>query len=243
MASVANRQSWSRFRSEPLRGGALAAVVLAVWLAGAVYCSGYERLASGLDNWPGSLVWSAVAVLPWLALFEWSKGERGRALTASPARLALALAVTAVLSLALEIVGDVLSGSSSAPLALSMMRRLPAIGVCLILILWSRAGSRPRDRSEESLASIAESLDWVAAADNYVELHSGSGVSMRRMTMRDAERDLVSRGFVRIHRRFLVNSRRISSVHGTNGDRVVRLAGGAELPVGRRYAANLGRLA
>lgn len=241
MASVADRQSLRWLRSEPLRGSALVAAVLLVWLAGAFYCSGYERLASGLDNWPGSLIWSAAAVLPWLVLFEWSKSARGRALTSSPPRLALALVATAILSLALEIASDRIAGSASAPLALSLLRRLPAIGACLILILWSRAGLREAAKAEDSLVAIADSLDWVAAADNYVELHSGAGVTMRRMTLRDAERELASRGFVRIHRRFLVNSRRIAAVKGSNGDRVVKLEGGAELPIGRRYAANLVR--
>jgi len=62
---------------------------------------------------------------------------------------------------------------------------------------------------------------------------------MRRMTMRDAEQALRGRGFVRIHRRFLVNRDRISEVVGTNGERTVRLGSGVELPVGRAFAANL----
>ena len=57
--------------------------------------------------------------------------------------------------------------------------------------------------------------------------------------MRDAERALGPRGFVRIHRRYLVNRGRIANILGTNGDRIVQLASGAELPVGRAFAANL----
>jgi len=36
-----------------------------------------------------------------------------------------------------------------------------------------------------------------------------------------------------------VNRGRIANILGTNGDRIVRLASGAELPVGRAFAANL----
>ena len=91
---------------------------------------------------------------------------------------------------------------------------------------------------EVALGSLAEAIDYVAAADNYVELHSNGRVTMRRMTLAEAERALAGQGFVRIHRRFLVNRSRIATVSG-NGDKMVRLDGGAELPVGRRFAANL----
>ena len=63
---------------------------------------------------------------------------------------------------------------------------------------------------------------------------------MRRMTMRQAERILAPHGFIRIHRRFLVNRARIDRL-GNDGERVIRLADGGELPVGRAFAANLGR--
>jgi DNA-binding LytR/AlgR family response regulator len=62
------------------------------------------------------------------------------------------------------------------------------------------------------------------------------------MTMRDAEEALRGRGFVRIHRRFMVNRDRIAAIAGSNGDRVVRLADGTELGVGRAFAPNLSRL-
>lgn len=241
MASAAPASLISRLRSRPLGGGELLGLGLAVWVAGAVYCSGYERLMSGLDNWPGSLWWSAVAVLPWLALFEWSKSKAGRRIAARPASLAGLLAVTAAVSLALEGAGDALLGSEGAPLALSLMRRLPAIGAGLLLILWARSEVSTPDEANESLVSLGNAIDWVAAADNYVELHMGNRIVMRRTTLNEAERALAGLGFVRIHRRYLVNRRRVTAVSG-NGDRMVRLTDGAELPVGRRYAANLGSL-
>ena len=73
MASIAPRQFEWRLLLEPLRGRALVATGLIVWLAGAAYCHGYERLLSGPHEWGGSLSWSAIAVLPWFGLFEWSK--------------------------------------------------------------------------------------------------------------------------------------------------------------------------
>lgn len=240
MASAVSRSRIERLRSEPLRGVALAAVIAIAWLAGALYCSGYERLASGLDNWPASLWWSAAAVLPWLALFEWSKAPPGRAATATPQRLAAALVAVAAVSLALEYGVNALLGDATAPLALSLMRRLPAAGFAVLLILWSRGGWRLRDApADDHLATIAPSIDWVGAADNYVELHIGGRTLTRRMTMREAERALAPLGFVRIHRRFLVNRARIASVASAERSQSVRLADGGELPVGRAFAPNL----
>jgi hypothetical protein len=239
MASTAPVRPLERLRSHPLHGARLGAAVLVVWLIGALYCSGYEALASGIDNWPGSLWWSAAAVLPWLALFEWSKSHAGRRATASPVNLALVIVFTVAVSLALEYASDFATGGQTTPIALALMRRLPAAGVALVLILWARsAATVEADQADESLAAMAGSIDWIAAADNYVELHIRGRVNMRRMTMREAEKALAGRGFVRIHRRYLVNGRRIEAVTG-NGDQIVRLSSGAELPVGRRYAANL----
>lgn len=232
---------FERLRTRPLRGLALVAAIIAMWVAGAAYCSGYEALARGLDNWPGSLWWSAVAVLPWLALFEWSKTDFGRQTTLRPLWLALALVATAIASLALEAGLDGLLGNHMASLGLSVLRRLPAAGIGLVLILWSRAGLAAEEaETDEQLVAMSGSIDWVGAADNYVELHIAGRTLMRRMTMRQAERILAPHGFIRIHRRFLVNRARIERP-GNDGHRVIRLADGGELPVGRAFAANLNR--
>ena len=241
MASAVPLSPIEMLRTRPLSGLSLMAAIVAVWFAGALYCSGYEKLLSGLDNWPGSLWWSAVAVWPWLALFEWSKTMIGRNRTRRPMGLAMALVATAAASLALEAGLDALLGNHMASLGLSVLRRLPAAGIALVLILWSRAGLAAEEaEADEQLVAIAGSIDWVGAADNYVELHVGGRTLMRRMTMRQAEQMLAPHGFIRIHRRFLVNRARIERI-GNDGERVIRLADGGELPVGRAFAANLNR--
>ena len=240
MSTLAPLASLDRLRREPLQGRPLTFVVLIVWLAGALYCSGYERLLWGDASWAGSLVWSAVAVLPWLALFEWSKTPSGRRLSQTTGNLLLLLVGTAVASVLLELTTDALTGSQSRPISLLLLRRLPAIGACLLLMLWSR-GSVHSARAEaphESLAELAESIDWVAAADNYVELHIDGRIVMRRMTLRDADQTLRRHGFVRIHRRYLVNRERIRSVQ-PGGRRIVQLDSGDELPVGRAFEPNI----
>ena len=50
----------------------------------------------------------------------------------------------------------------------------PAIGATILLMLWSRtdeAARRADPVAEARLAALAPSIDWVEAADNYVELH------------------------------------------------------------------------
>ena len=241
MSVMGNRvASWiERFRTRPTAPAHLAPIAVVVWIAGALYCSGYERLTTGFDNWPGSLIWSAVAVLPWLAVFEWAKSARGRRV--SMARVVLLFLFVVAASVAAELVVNYADGNSSSSLALLIMRRLPAIGVSLLLVIWSRTARdvEQEQRDAEDLSSFAKSIDWVAAADNYVELHISGRTMIRRMTMRQAERALARHGFVRIHRRFLVNRERIASVGAGERRQSVRLSGGSILPVGRSFAANL----
>lgn len=229
-----------RFFQEPLRGPGLIATALLVWLGGAAYCHGYERLLTGADQWAGSLIWSAIAVLPWFALFEWSKQPGGNEATRRPLALIGVVVAIAAASILIEYAINWSAGDLSDRVGLLVMRRLPAIAVTLILIALARKTvlRRRATASEVAIGALAEAIDYVAAADNYVELHSGGRITMRRMTLAEAERALAGRGFVRIHRRFLVNRDRIRAVRG-NGEKVVQLAGGTELPVGRRFAQNL----
>jgi len=242
MTSAALKSGFGRFFQEPLEGRPLLVAVVAVWLAGAAYCHGYERLLTGADEWGGSLTWSAIAVLPWFALFEWSKHPGTSATPRRPYALLGLVVGIAGLSVLLEYAVNWCFGHVTDHLGLLIMRRLPAIAATVLLIALARKAVLRRADSADQIAigSLAEAIDYVAAADNYVELHSGGRVTMRRMTLAEAERMLRKQGFVRIHRRYVVNGNRIMSVRG-NGEKVVRLADGSELPVGRRYAPNLGK--
>ena len=243
MASIAPRPSLSRFIFEPLRGIPLVVCGFIVWLAGASYCHGYQFFLTGEmhGRWSGSLQWSAIAVVPWFALFEWSKEPQGANAVRRPAILIGLVVGIAALSIALEYLVDFCVGDVSDRFGLLVMRRLPAMGVTVLLIALARKAvlRRPPNPAAVELGSIAQAIDWIEAADNYIELHIGGRIVMRRMTMRDANEALAGRGFVRIHRRFLINRHKIANVSGSNGDRAVKLACGAALPVGRAYEAHL----
>jgi two-component system LytT family response regulator len=246
MATIAPRVSLGRLFFEPIRGPALIICGLAVWIAGASYCHGYQFFLTGEEtgSWSGSLTWSAIAVVPWFALFEWSKEPQGAEATRRPAILAGLVLGIAAFSIACEYLVDFCVGDVTDRFGLLVMRRLPAIGVSVLLITLTRRAvmRRPVNPATVELSTIAKAIDWIEAADNYVELHVGGRTVMRRMTMRDAEHALAGRGFVRIHRRFLINRERIDTIVGSNGDRVVRLVDGTELGVGRAFAPNLSRL-
>lgn len=225
----------------------------AVLTAGAAYCLGYEGLRGGIGGWPGSFLWSACAVLPWLLLFELVKRvewDRDRPLDA--ATVALLLVGTGALSVGLEFVADWLRGGRSAPIGLQLLRRLPAIAATLLLLLLARRGQRaalaaarpPASPSEaEALRRHADAIRWIQAADNYLELHLPGQVLMRRLTMREAATILEPLGFVRIHRSFLVNRRHVRAVVRGKGGPAVETADGALLPTGRAFSAELRRLA
>jgi hypothetical protein len=227
----------------PLPPALFAPAAAVVLFAGAVYCLGYEGLSGGVGLWPPSLLWSAYAVLPWLILFEAVKRRERRSGAPLPlATLGLLLAGTAAASIGVEYGLDRIGGASSGPLALQLLRRIPAIGATLLLLLLARrardgAGeARSVEAEREALLRHAPALAWIRAADNYLELHLDGRIVTLRLTMREAADRLAPRGFVRIHRSYIVARARIASVQRN----AVRLEDGTELPLGRAFAAALG---
>ena len=86
----------------------------------------------------------------------------------------------------------------------------------------------------------AEEIDWIEAASNYVEIHTGSQSFLVRHTMTELEKRLNQKRFLRIHRSFIVNVGKIRGVQPCNsGEYMVRLQNGKELPSSRGYRENL----
>ena len=81
-----------------------------------------------------------------------------------------------------------------------------------------------------------ESVDWIDAADNYLQLHVGGRVQLWRGTMKQAEDELDPGRFVRIHRSIIVAIDRIVSVRSLDtGVHALELRGGAEVRSSRQY--------
>jgi two-component system LytT family response regulator len=87
-----------------------------------------------------------------------------------------------------------------------------------------------------------EEIDWIQAADNYVELHSGSKSYLVRHTMRDLRDRLDPAIFFRTHRSAIVNLRRVRALQSrSHGEAIAVLAGGSEAPVSRQRRLALER--
>jgi len=82
-------------------------------------------------------------------------------------------------------------------------------------------------------------IDWICAADNYVELHVGKKSHFLRMTI-GALADQLPPQFARISRSLLVNLSRITEIHPkSHGDCLVILEGGTRQTVSRSYRRNV----
>ncbi|HKW34037.1 MAG TPA: LytTR family DNA-binding domain-containing protein [Candidatus Acidoferrum sp.] len=83
-------------------------------------------------------------------------------------------------------------------------------------------------------------VDWIEAAENYVELHVGSVNYLLHVTMNSLEKSLDPEIFLRIHRSIIVNLGRIKNVQSAaHGEHVVTLRDGVRLQSGRTYSERL----
>lgn len=99
-----------------------------------------------------------------------------------------------------------------------------------------------RDRGRVTFLSEDE-IDWIEAADYYVELHVGAHAYLHRESMAALEARLNPRRFVRIHRKAIVNLRCLREVRRESGGGLVAvLASGVCLPVARSHQAQVRRL-
>lgn len=82
-------------------------------------------------------------------------------------------------------------------------------------------------------------IDWIEAADYYVQLHAGHHSYLHRQSMTSLEQELDPNQFLRIHRSAMVNRERIRELRQHGRDVVVVLQGGTELKVARGHREKL----
>ncbi len=88
-----------------------------------------------------------------------------------------------------------------------------------------------------------EDIDWVAAADNYVELHVGAETHLQRETLTTLAGQLPPRQFIRISRSTIVNVDRIKELQPLfHGEYAVLLRNGTRLTLSRGYRKALDQL-
>lgn len=85
-----------------------------------------------------------------------------------------------------------------------------------------------------------DEIDWIGAAENYVELHVGAATHLLHVRMSALEETLDPQMFLRIHRSVIVNISRIKEMQAaTHGEYVVVLRSGVRLQSSRTYHARL----
>lgn len=85
-----------------------------------------------------------------------------------------------------------------------------------------------------------EDIDWIEAADNYVNVHCGSETHLLRETMNTIELRLPPRQFQRVHRSAIVNIDRIKELQPWfRGDYRILLRDGTQLTLSRTYREQL----
>jgi two-component system LytT family response regulator len=85
-----------------------------------------------------------------------------------------------------------------------------------------------------------DEVDWIGAAENYVELHIGDASHLVHVTMNALEASLDPGMFIRIHRSIIVNIGRIQELHSAmHGEFMVLLRNGTRLQSSRTYHTQL----
>jgi DNA-binding LytR/AlgR family response regulator len=222
------------------------------------YCLAHGLVMNDELNLPRTLGWAVASTLPWVFAWEGLKRVSGRPepglrMLLSSALLIAALVVSAALEYALSAIYSVDTDS----FAEILYRLLPILaGVATVRLLLEPSRSVRRDavsqteRLRESqiervlnvqtrhgmLTVRACDVEYVKAAGNYVELITDDRTLLMRVTLHDLGEQLRAAGFVRVHRSLLVNALHVVAVaRGPRGRRIVRMRGGAELPIGRQF--------
>lgn len=86
------------------------------------------------------------------------------------------------------------------------------------------------------------SILYVMAYGDYLRVFADSGRYLARGTLADVERRFDAHGFLRVHRRYLANLRRVTEIRPLlNGTAVLMFENGGEVPVARRHMSALRR--
>jgi len=89
-----------------------------------------------------------------------------------------------------------------------------------------------------------QDIDWIEAAENYVQLHVGRAEHLLHVTMNALEKSLDRDLFLRIHRSVIVNVKRIRELQPVmHGEYVITLANGVRVQSSRMYHERLKALA
>ncbi len=96
-----------------------------------------------------------------------------------------------------------------------------------------------RDRSNVHVVPI-DQVDFVESQDDYISIRAAGKSYMKEQTISDLEQQLPPKGFVRIHRRFLLNIARLAKIELSEKEsRIAILLDKTQLPISRTGYAKL----
>jgi len=124
--------------------------------------------------------------------------------------------------------------------AVDLSRKLSAL-------LAAREKESPRQRilvstSTGDLLIDANEIDWIEADDYYAAIHARAGRHLIRESLASLEQRLDQARFVRVHRSAIVNLDFVSELRNKEGETLLVLRSGVQVPVSRRRRARLTRL-
>jgi two-component system LytT family response regulator len=90
-----------------------------------------------------------------------------------------------------------------------------------------------RDRSNVHVIPV-DQIDFIEAQDDYVSIHTAGRSYLKEQTLAELEQQLAAKGFLRIHRRYLLNVSRLAKIELSQKDsRIAILKDNTELPISR----------
>ncbi len=90
-----------------------------------------------------------------------------------------------------------------------------------------------RDRSNVHVIPV-EQIDYIEAQDDYVSIRAAGRSYLKEQTLGELETQLQTKGFLRIHRRYILNVSRLAKIELSEKDsRVAILHDKTELPISR----------
>ncbi|MEM6909048.1 MAG: LytTR family DNA-binding domain-containing protein [Pseudomonadota bacterium] len=220
------RKVFTRYFGAPL-SVRLATGVSAVILLNAFYCLAYRYAKGNPATLFEAFSWGAIHLAPWVAAFD--IGRTNRSWSALVAIFAAAFAI----SLALDI-----AAHPGWPTSFDVIKRLPGALLAAAAIAAFRLyrSQAPAPQPELTIPTMADRpCDWARSAGNYVELYRAEEpMQLVRSTLAQLVRDKRLE-LVRIHRQHAVHLGAVTRIEASH----VVLTGGARLPIGSRYRANL----
>lgn len=99
-----------------------------------------------------------------------------------------------------------------------------------------------RERSEVHVIPV-QKIDYIESQDDYVAVKSGGRSYLKEQPLGELEEVLDPAGFVRIHRRYVLNLARLARIEmGVTDSRIAVLTDGTQLPISRSGYARLKEL-